>query len=296
MTRNRTLRTTAAAGLAALLLLGASGCADPVAPGRVDATTPTYAPEAGADVTQELAAPSRASTLDPTVPDDSSLVESNELPDLSRAISSNPPTVAAGKVTRSAGGKFISSVLAPGATLIRRTCTLGAVAQDSAGDTYGVTAGHCATEGNGADMTWRTPETAMKIGSVTSTTGLSASTAAREPDFAVFTLDTPASGSLRGEFPFSGVADPGRLTTDTIVCKTGTTTGESCGYMLGTNPARGVAALPADAGDSGAPVYAMQGGSRVLVGFMGTSENANMSTFTYAAPVFADLGLTLVGS
>lgn len=137
-------------------------------------------------------------------------------------------------------------------------CTLGFVLPGSDGHAEGITAGHC---GNVGDLV--TNQNGVTIGYYVN----SVKTNSNE-DIARIRLrgDGLPTGSASTYVPFNGqwwpilgVMSPEELnTTRPVLCKVGSTTGQTCGLMEGEATASTIKFRAAsDHGDSGSPIFAM---------------------------------------
>lgn len=87
-------------------------------------------------------------------------------------------------------------------------------------------------------------------------------------------VDTPLINAWRSVFPVRPVAGRAPVTAarpGSFICKDGSRTGRTCGFVFNVYPQSGeiVAFLPATSGDSGSPAYIMEpGGKARLVGVL----------------------------
>lgn len=169
----------------------------------------------------------------------------------------------------------------------RAGCTMTTVGHDRAGRLVGLTAGHC---GNvGSQITLQDNPGAGVVGQIVlkSTPG----------DYAVIALDpsrvvgTPTVGGATirsvGAFPPAG----------SNVCKSGRTTGFSCGPVLSLRSTDSLSYVCANHGDSGGPVLSgnrivgmLNGG--LIVGIPGTPLEGAIGCIHPAIPVYSPMVAT----
>lgn len=130
-------------------------------------------------------------------------------------------------------------------------CTMTTVGRDGSGSLMGLTAGHCGEIG--ARVTLERNRGAGEIGRFVAVN--------ERADYAVIRLDATKVNPVRrvGPATISGVA---KLPTPfNNVCKSGRTTGFTCGPVLHVNRAESISYVCAAPGDSGGPIVA---GNRIV--------------------------------
>jgi streptogrisin D len=176
-------------------------------------------------------------------------------------------------------------------------CTAGFITQAASGNQYVLTAGHCTNIGS----TWRT-SSGVTIGTTA---------ASRFPgdDFGAIRISSPSTlqpqGGVLNNGAFLDITSAGRVPVGATVCKTGSTTGTTCGRVLAYNttvnyPQGTVTGLTTtnvctQAGDSGGPLFASSQAQGLVSG--GTVVSCSSTSFrSFFQPVDEALsvfGLTL---
>jgi hypothetical protein len=169
----------------------------------------------------------------------------------------------------------------------RYGCTMTTVGHDRAGRLIGLTAGHCGDVGSRISLE-NNPRAGV-IGHIVQKS--------KPGDYAVIQLDTnrvfgtrtAGGATIRsvGAFPPAGAS----------VCKTGRTTGFSCGPVLQTSSTDSLSYVCANHGDSGGPVLS---GNRVvgmlngglIVGIPGTPLRGAIGCIHPAVPVYTPMVAT----
>ena len=173
----------------------------------------------------------------------------------------------------------------PGESFTAQTCTVAFSFSDTSGRNYAVTAGHCGREG---DLVWPTnavyaTDYAMEVGRFIYS-GLY-SPGADGVDVGIIEITDPDRYmDLVGDPIPTGVGK--QLPPMDRVCKTGGTTGYTCGHFVDTQrvqivnteidderPTFGdIAAVCAASGDSGGPVFSEVNGRSVVIGVVSGTE------------------------
>jgi streptogrisin D len=159
-------------------------------------------------------------------------------------------------------------------------CTAGFITRvPSSGNQYILTAGHCTNIGT----TWRT--------SSGQTIGPTAASSFPGNDFGAIRISDPASlqpqGGVLNNGAFLDITSAGRVAVGSTVCKTGSTTGTTCGRVLSYNttvnyPQGTVTGLTTtnvctQPGDSGGPLFAGSQAQGIVSG--GTVVSCSSSSF-----------------
>ena len=164
---------------------------------------------------------------------------------------------------------LVATAPSPGHKVEAELCTLTAIGYDDEQRLVGVTAGHCSVTGK---MVY--PENVAELGPVGQIvkvahdmslpmTGDAQHAWVEDIDFAVIEFDPDKvvpSPKIRGSGREVAVTDVGgRPQVGDKVCKVGRTTGYSCGDVTAVQGSAHAAALCADVGDSGGPVFSEDG-------------------------------------
>jgi Alpha-lytic protease prodomain/Trypsin len=197
-----------------------------------------------------------------------------------------------------AGGPVRTQAFYGGQAIYRggARCSAGFITQAASGNQYVLTAGHCTDLGG----TWTT---------ASQTIGPVAASNFPGDDFGAIRISNPAALDPRGGVLYYGsfrdITGASRVAVGSTVCKTGSTTGTTCGTVLGYNTtvryAEGTVYgltrtnVCTQAGDSGGPLFAGSQAQGITSG--GTVVSCSSSTFrSYFQPADEALsryGLTL---
>lgn len=176
-------------------------------------------------------------------------------------------------------------------------CTAGFITQSGSGNQYVITAGHCTDIGS----TWRT--------SSGQTVGTTAASSFPGNDYGAIRITNPASlqpqGGILVNGAFRDITSAGRVPAGSSVCKTGSTTGTTCGtvlrynvtvqYAQGTVSGLTETTVCTQPGDSGGPLFAGSQAQGVVSG--GTVTACGSSGFRSfhqpADEILSAYGLTL---
>jgi streptogrisin D len=177
-------------------------------------------------------------------------------------------------------------------------CSAGFITRAASGNQYVVTAGHCTNIGT----TWRT--------SSGQTIGNTAASRFPGDDFGAIRIANPAAlqpqGGVLNNGAFQDITGASRVAVNSTVCKTGSTTGTTCGRVLQYNttvnyPQGTVFGLTTtnvctQPGDSGGPLFAgTQAQGVTSGGTVGScSQTGFRSFFQPADEILRVFGLTLV--